>query len=206
MKNRAEFRDIILPAIGDDSPEMIVLANDAINQAILMGALLYDPPELQVKYDYTLPSAETTLSLASSPFNGEVLVVRSIQDVDNLRRIWYIDPDRWDVVVPSLLTIRFFTLHGTTVYFNTSLVTSLDLEVKATKHPAPLTDDTTDCQYNYHDDFILSTATNLVFAMMEEKETVEMWTGVQSGIAAVHNIGLSRRMASLKPSVRKGGE
>lgn len=207
MKNRVEFRDIILSAVGDDSPEMIILANEVINQAIVMGALIFDPPELQVKYDYTLPSAEVSFSLTSSPFNSEVLVIRSIKDVDNLRRIWYINPDKWDVIVPTLTTVKFFTLHGTTVYVNTSLVTSLDLEVKATKYPALFVDDTTDCQYDFHDDFIISTATNLLFAKMEEKETVEMWTGVQSSIAAVHSVGLSRRMANLMPGVtKKGGE
>jgi len=203
MKNRAEFRTLVLLGTGDDSSEMIAMANEAINQAIILGALMFDPPELQVKYDHTLPGSEDSFSLAAAPFNGQILIIRHMWDADNGRRLWYVPFDRWDLIVPTVDHIKFYTLHGMTVYLNTSIVPSLNLYVKATKYPTPFVDDVTDCEYDFHDEFIVSTATGLVFAKEEEKDTVDMWSKIQGAVAGALGVGAIRRREATTLMVEK---
>ena len=203
MKNRQEFRDIILLAVGDNSSEMITQANEAINQAILMGAMLFDPPELRVNHDYVLAIGSDTMSLASAPFNGRVLVVRNIWDSDNGRRVWFIENDRWDIIRPDVDIIKFYTLEGDVVWFNTTLSVPLNLNVRTTDYPPLFVDDTTNCAYDHHDEYIIATAVGLIFATIEEKDTVDMWSQVQGSVTTALGMGMAKRASTNRLVVKK---
>lgn len=183
MTTFAVFKSVVYTNIGRDSSDVTaaLVVPKAVNYAVDLAAVLFKPVELSTTADLTLNAGNTSVQMTSKFI--DIIVAKITTDTG---RLWFIPFELFDFLLPSISTIKYFTILGDYIYVNTSSGSTKTIRVTYTAHPAELTSESSEPEFTQHDAFIIAAATAFCFAVLEEADSADMW----SKIGEMYGIGL----------------
>jgi hypothetical protein len=223
MSTFGDIKTIVLRSLGREDDIAIDVTKNAINYAILMASLIFDPPEMSRTSDVVIPGGSNSLTFPNivedvdltpddflgmfeidddgdlMPIAGETLSTRLLDLIKVYNKtsgfkLNFIPYEQWDVLIPSSLTvIKYWTLFGNTLRINYTPTSNLTLTISYTIYPEVLTDDSEVLPFNYHDSYIVSAATGIAFAMFEETDSSSMWSTIAGFVGEPKALGARAR-------------
>ena len=169
------YKDMVYTAIARDENDAaaLLVVPEAINYALDVAAILFKPLELFASEDVALTAGNTTVEF-TTPF----IDIVNIKDSTNNVILRFIPYESFDLLKPTLTTIKYYSLFGTSIHVNASVASDTTIAVEHIAYPATLSDDNDEPEFSDHDAFIISTATAFCFAVFEESEAVNIWGSV----------------------------
>ena len=167
-----ELREVVLRAVGDSSTKSQEWAVVGINQAQLIAALLFNPPELYINAELPLAMATSTVDLSS------LTNLRTIELVYNKtagKRMWPLPWERWWIFNSEADTgsAKFHCRRGSTLNCAPSPEVENLLQVYYWKYPTALVLGPDELDFDHHDGFITATAVAIIWAQREESESAD---------------------------------
>lgn len=183
MTTFAVLKNTVYENIGRPSSDVsaALVVPKAVNYAIDLAAILFKPPELSSTVNLTLNAGSTTTTMTSKFI--DIITAKITTDTG---RLWYIPFELFDFLLPSITTIKFYTIFGDVIHVNTSSLSTKTIQVSYIAHPAELTSDAQELEFTQHDAFIISAATAFCWAVFEESDAVEMW----AKMGEIYGLGL----------------
>jgi hypothetical protein len=174
------LKDLVYKSIGRDSTDQLAAAvvPEAVNYALDVVALLFKPPELNTSGAVTVAGGSNYASIASLDF---IDVTKVHNDTDG-RELLFVPFEQWDVIVPSLADVRFYSIYGDRLYVKATPAANKTLTVYYYAYPARLTLDSQSPEFDHYDSYIVAVASALTFATIEEGESVDVWAKVTEAL------------------------
>lgn len=162
----------ICTALGRSDAETQSMAYKALNWSIIAAAILFKPRELNKQVNTSLAIGQTSISLPSI-ITDSWISISDIFKTSTQKALWMIPYSTWQKLVPTRTGVMYYTIYGTTAYFNTAPSGSeLSLTVVYRKLPDVLDSDGT-MEFIGLDGFVMSASTMICQAIFEEDEAAE---------------------------------
>ncbi len=185
------LRTSVADAIGNSQTISTRQTDLALNYAHLLAALYFDPPEMRIETDVILSSSATSVSLSALT---RPRVIDVIYNYTSSRRMHSLPWDRWYLLKPGGAGNALYYCHyNATLYTDPTPAANNTLNVFYKKYPAALSSAGDTLDFDYHDSWIVMTATKFVWAMQEENEAVDMITKVGDAIGIPLAMGTQLR-------------
>jgi hypothetical protein len=208
MSTLGEIRTLIFKAIARDDPEASTVVDAAINYAIIMASLTFEPAEIYKTSDVMIQADENMLYLPNlvvdididetnlvgmfqldgngdlMPIDGNTLATNLLDIIKIYNKtgdykLDFIPYEFWDTIVPSALAeLKYWTMFGNYLYFKVKPSSNKMLSISYSTYPLPLTDAADSLPFDYHDSYIISTATAIAWAIFEEQDPAAMWARI----------------------------
>ena len=208
MSTLNELRSLVLTSLGRDDADAVTVANSAINYAVTIAALTFNPPELykisdilitggtdRIYFPYVVMSDdisdESFIGLFEidpngdlMPIDGETLSTHLLDIIKVYNRtgsskLSFIPYERWDMVIPTSLTsVRYWTLFGNVMILGATPSVNTTLRIGYTTYPAFLTEGNDNVEFEHFDSYIVSTAVSICFAAFEEEDATALWASI----------------------------
>jgi hypothetical protein len=195
MKTLSDLATTVCTNVGRDyAAPFSNVVNEALNYAAVMAVIMFEPEELKTRaHTVQLSAGLDSISLVSGTFTN-MLSITSVYNITDAKPIWFVPFELWDIIVPSTLTpLKFFTTFGTTAYFKTLQATNKFLDIYYTQYPPPMSAAADPLGFLWHEDYVVSIATGLVFTSLEETESAGNWDKVQNTVTSIMALGGMRR-------------
>jgi hypothetical protein len=171
----SEFiRNILLRLERDDGKARLAV-EQAVNEAVLVIALLFDVAELVTTANATALVSSTNFTLPTDPLVFDVLKVRNT--VTN-KDMGFIPLDLIDIVTPANLAPRYWSRAGNKIQFRGEAAANQAFELTVKAFPTALSNSSDPCLYEGHDSEVIALATTLAAAVLNEKEKFDYWKGM----------------------------
>lgn len=215
MTTFLDLKNTVYTAIARDSTDTAaaLVVPKAINYAYDAAARLFKPPELEDEHEAVV--------LAGTDYKDFVLYrfseITSVRDSTNSRPLYFIPLEVFDIIIPTLTVVRYYTVHGTRLRFNTSLGAAYTIAITYSRIPTELTNDANSLEFEGHTGFIVSLASAMALAVFEEGDSADMWTRMGEvfslgnlksararemmiGQPAIHEVGITGALAGITGS------
>lgn len=192
MSTLADFRALIKVNFGGrDDADALLVTDAAINYAALLAALVFEPPELRTSGDLTVAGGSDSVSFGSLTNLLDILTVYNTTDNNPM---WFIPHELWQVIVPSSIgSTKYYSVFGETIYVKDAPSVNKTLKVYYSTYPAKLVNSTDVLEFDYHDSYIVSTASAIVLAAFEEGESAGIWQKVAEAVGVPLMLGARAR-------------
>jgi len=191
----------VTDALGRDDTLGIALAKEGVNFAYTLGALAFQPPELQTSSSLTATSGASSVSLSS--LTGLHQINAIFNDTGSIT-VWLIPHGRWNAIRPTgaLTYVKFASRYGNTLHHN-SPTSDNSLSLFYLKTPVLLSGDGDTLEYVNHDSFIMAVATQYAFSCLEEKESADLFKTISDTFSIPLAIG-SKLRSDVEEVLRSG--
>jgi len=175
MTTFAELKDLVYKNIGRDSTDSLASAvvPAAINYAIKAASVLFKPPEL-----YATENVVISNGTSSKEFTTEYIDILTLYNVTDSANMYFVPYELFYVIIPTHPTAKYYTFLGDLIIVNLNVTADTTVRVAYVGYPTELSDEADEVEFDQHDAYIVSAATAIAFAAMEENETVDMWAKV----------------------------
>lgn len=195
MATFGEVRTLVLTGIARNDAVAVLVANAAINYAVAMASLTFEPPEMSEEVDVTLPGGDSRIILTS--LTGAIAthlldIIRIYNNTDGFK-LGFISYDVWDTIVPALTKVRFWSIFGQNLFFKGTPAINKSLTISYTRYPALLTNADTPIPFSHHDQYIVGVATGICWAVFEESDNAAMWAQIASFLGDPSALGAKAR-------------
>lgn len=192
MSTLAELRNLVKVNIGgrDDADAMLVI-DAAINYAAVLAALVFEPPELRGSSNLTVAGGNNSVSFASLT---QLLDIIALYNVTDNHPMWYIPFEQWELVVPSSVgATKYYSVFGETIYVKDKPSANKTLRIYYSNYPTKLVNATDELEFEWYDSYIVSVASGITMAALEEAESAQMWQRVVEAISLPLMLGARAR-------------
>lgn len=219
MSTLGEIRSLILRALARDDNDAVLVADAAINYAIMMASLSFEPPEACRESDVILTGGSNMLyfpylvtdididedglvgmfeldpngdlmPIAGNTLATNLLDIIKVYNKTGAYKLDFIPYEYWDTIIPSALDeLKYWTLFGNTLYVKNTPSTNKYLTISYTTYPVPLTDETQSLPFAHYDSFIVSSATSIAWAIFEEQDPSTMWASIANFVGSPSALG-----------------
>ena len=167
MTDLQTFQDLVVKGLGNRSDtDTAVVVKAAINFAISLAALVFNPKELQKQTTLIVTGGDSYTAVA--PLT-RLLNIQTVQNTTDSNRMWYIPREDWNVILPSSIgTTKYYTLFGSSLYVKDTPTSNKYLVVDYCEYPAPLVNAGDTVEFELYDSYITSTAMAICWAFYEE--------------------------------------
>ncbi|MFA7162658.1 MAG: hypothetical protein WC097_00690 [Eubacteriales bacterium] len=195
MATFGEVRTLVLTGIARDDAVAILVANAAINYAVAMASLTFEPPEMSEEVNVTLTGGDSRIVITSltGAIATHLLDIIRIYNNTEALKLGFISYDVWDSIVPVLTSVRFWSIFGQTLLFKGTPTANKSLTISYTRYPALLTNADTPIPFSHHDQYIVATATGICWAVFEEADNASMWSQIASFLGDPSALGAKAR-------------
>jgi hypothetical protein len=186
MTTFLEFKNLIYTNLGGrDSGDVsaALIVPQAINHAIDSAAMLFKPPELYTSTSAVIPSGNDYCTLTS----GFIDVIRVYNETGS-NELHFVPRENFKILIPTLTTVKFYTLYGQKLTVNKAVAVDTTLEVNYIAYPTALSADADVLSFAHHDPYIIALASALCFAAFEEGDSAEIWARVGESVG----VGLAK--------------
>lgn len=185
-----QLQAVILSALGRSDSVATALATAMVNYAVTIVALVFRPPELRQVNTVTYIGNTPYLNISGLDW---IDITRIWNTTDN-RELRFIPFSRLDVVIPATLTLtKYYSLFGDLLYLRLSPIVNKSLSVSALVMPDPLVNVADVVPFDTYDSYLVSMATTLCQAALEEGEAAMMWQKIADGIVQPFMLGTKER-------------
>ena len=201
MSTYADLKAQVLSAIGRDDSVAEAYAEKGLNYGVLSAAILFSPPELDIKTDGAI-----TAGNASAVIDSDVLLreIQTLYNSTDSKKIWLMPKDKFDILTGGLTgPIEFATRHGMTIFFSPTAEHYTEIKVLYSSYPASVTNMAEDLPFINYDSFIVSEATTFSFSCLEEEESAKSFEGIATRLLQVHTLDKQKR-EQLEEALRSG--
>lgn len=192
----------ITDAVGNDDVTTTAMAMRGLNMAQVMGAFLYNPPELNVSGNLTVSASGTSVALST------LTNLNSIADIYNTTGSCPVSPIpvmKWNYILPAFsgtVYTKFYTRFGGTLWVNAPTAQNT-LLVKYFKLPTTLTAGGDSVGYDGFDSFLVSVATMFVWACKEEGESAAIFEKFMTSFNSAFQVD-AKQKGSIEEALRSG--
>lgn len=181
MTTYLEFKNFVYTNIARDSSDTLaaLVVPKAVNYAIDIAAILFKPPELSTSANLTLTAGTTYITVTQ-----KFIDIITAYNTSDSNKLWFIPYELFNSLKPSTTSIKYFSLFGTRLYVNTSSLADKTITIYYVAHPTELSADDDEIEFTQHDAFIISIATALCFAVLEEGDSADIWARVGDAFGA----------------------
>lgn len=165
---------------GRDETKDLTLFQAAINWAYLLAGIIFKPSELSIQTDVSIASDETYFNLAVLTNPLSILHIRNTTDSIDVHPVTY---PFLQSLLPSGTSLRFYAEFGTKVFIKASPTSTKTLKVSYSKLPTKLSSPTDTLEFGEYDAFIVSVATGICWAALEEGDSATMQQNVATFLA-----------------------
>lgn len=208
------IRSLVLTALGRDDATAITIANAAINYAVVLAALTFNPPDMYRESNVVItggtnviyfPNVVESDDIDEESFlghweidaNGDLMPIAGqllstnlldlikVYNKTSAYKMDFIPYEQWDLYLPvGLSTVKYWTLFGNTMYIAAIPDSNVILTIGYTFYPNTLTEDIDEVPFNNFDSYISSLASSITFAAFEESDAAELWSKIASLVGA----------------------
>jgi len=176
---------------GRDDADTTAIIKAAINYAVLVAALTFEPPELKTSGNLTVTGGNDSVSL-----NGLTrwLDVVKIWNTTDSMPMGFIPFELWDVIVPTVVgSTRYYSIFGDTLFVKDKPGVNKVLKLFHATYPAKLVNTGDTLEFDHHDSYIVSVATGLSWAAFEEGESAGVWQKIGELVSMPFMLGARAR-------------
>jgi len=179
MTTFLEFKNLIYTNIGRDSTDsaMALVVPVAINYALKTAAALFKPPEMFTETDQVVTNGTN-----SHTFTSSFIDLISIYNVTGSNELGFIAYENFRVLVPTTTDVKYYTVFGRYIILNTTVSADTTLRIGYIAYPDDLENDDDEPSFDEHDSYIVSVATAICWAVLEEGDSVQVWESVASAL------------------------
>jgi hypothetical protein len=187
--NLATLRTLVQTTTGRKDAEFANLIDKSINWSILTAALVCKPSELEELGYIHQNTGNWSVSLANGILyaNRGALTIHSMSNAAN--KAFPVPPEMmWTLVTPIRAQgiPKYYAIHGRYwIIYDKYPASNIVWEVYYTAVPNQLVANSDLVCFAGHDEMIVSLASKLVFAAMEESDTANMWATLSKDIGGV---------------------
>jgi hypothetical protein len=172
----------------DSVASNIIIA--AINYACTLAALIFRPPELRAIENLSFPSGAASMSIAQINWL-DIQLVMNVTDGIVMRFVSY---EKMDTIIPaSLVDTKYYSLFGDNLFLRASPASAKALTLSCLLFPPTLVNPTDLIPFSGYDSYIVTWASMLVQASLEEIESAAMWTKLVDTIVQPLVLGTRER-------------
>lgn len=182
MTTLGDLRSQVYASIGGrDDADAEMWADRGINAGMLAFALLTEPPECKTSGYGNALNTGVALDLTTQLTRHIRLdrvynVTQSVPVQEVPFRMWDLYP------LPTSGYVRYFALHGNTLYYKPTPAGTEQLQFWYFQYPARLDDSSDSYPFTAGEDFVLAFAKRWAWACQEEQEDAQMWAGLASDL------------------------
>jgi len=152
----------------DDSAADTVIGA-CINYAILLAAILFEPPELLIANNVTVSANSNNANI--STYLADQLDVKGVWNNTGSFKMWYIPWEVWETIVPANVgAVKYFTTFGDKIYVKDTPSANTVLAVSRSTYPSDVSNGNDTIGFDHHDSFIVSTAITIARAFFEKAD------------------------------------
>jgi hypothetical protein len=181
MTTFLDLKNLVFKSLGHiegDDDVLTAMVPAAINYAQLAVALIFKPPELFAENNLTISSGSPKVSLGSLDFI-DVIKVRNVTDSRDLH---YIPFENWEILVPTLTVVKFYSMFGEWLYVKKTPTVDTVITIYQLTYPTELTANGQELDFPHYDGNIVAAACAICFAAIEEGESVDVWGKVTEAL------------------------
>ena len=188
--NFSDFKNYVYKNISRDSSDSLaaLIVPQAINFAIPLCAINYRPVELEAKQSVTILLSYTYVDFSTYDYLDIIKIYNSTDSKD----MHFIPNELLGVLSSTIGSPRFWSAFGRNIYTKPTHTADTVLDVYYLKYPALLVNDTDSPEFSHHDSQIVSVASAIAFATLEEQEASTLWMQ----LSAILGASFSREMIS----------
>jgi len=188
--NLSTLRELVRFNIGGRTDANANTVIDAsINYAAKLAALIFDPPELYTTANVAVAANEETVSLANV---SNLLDIIDITHSGNA--VYFVPYELWRTILKSSIgALKFYTRYGDVLYVRDAPASNTSLTIAYRKYPAELTANDSALDFDHHDSHVVSFASAIALAALEETDSANMWLAINQAIGLPLLIGRHHR-------------
>lgn len=206
MTTFSVIKNLVYKSLGHDEGDddvLTIMVPAAINYAQVAVALIFKPPELNSSNDVIVSAGAKSVSIGALNFI-DVIKIYNLTDSKDLH---YVPFESWEILVPTLTTIKFYTIFGEYIYVKGSPAGDTTLTIYQLVYPTELTTADQELDFPHYDSYIIAVACAICFAALEEGESVDVWAKVTEALGMPFLKGsqmrevIAGRQASLEATI-----
>lgn len=183
MTTLSTLRSEVYKSIGNrNDTDAQTWADRGVNAGMVAHCLLSEPPEARVSGSMTAVASGDPITITSDLIRP--IRLERLYNTTGACFVGLIPLRMWDLYYfPTTGNVKYCALHGNTLYYKPYPSTDEVISVWYFQYPARLVNEDDVYPYQSGEDFTLAFAKKWTWACQEEKEDVDMWSGLASELA-----------------------
>ena len=170
-----ELKRQLLLSLNRGDGKALLAVEVAINQAAIITALMFDPPELLVTGSVSVGAGLGEVEIGVADALPGLLDIIGFVSGASAAPMYFVPYELLDIVVPATAAeLKYFSKIGNKLLVRKAPAAASSITGRYKKYPAPLASDSETLAFENRDSYLLSAALIIASTYLEEKKTPDL--------------------------------